>query len=162
MRTREIVAHFFVPADQQAPEAIHPTMRPLHDPPVGFESSLLLERLGLFPPRPDMGGEVTFGQQVPHLVIVIACVQTHPLWVIWGRLRPHDRDTLDGLPNRLEIMAIRPLHGEADRHATAVGEHAALGANLARSVGCLPTCFPLQGVLWSCPYPSRAIPSQSP
>ena len=84
MQKPQVVAHFLVPADQHAPEAIHPTMRPLHDPPSCLEAGLLFERLGLFPPRADVGGEAKFGQQIPHLIIVIAFVQTHPLWGVWG------------------------------------------------------------------------------
>ena len=57
MQKPQVVAYFLVPADQHAPEAIHPTMRALHDPPPGFEPGFLLQRFGLFPPRTDVGGE---------------------------------------------------------------------------------------------------------
>ena len=69
MQKRQVVLYFLVPADQHASEAIHPTMRAFHDPPSGLETSILLERLGLFPPRPEVGGEPTLGQQVADLVI---------------------------------------------------------------------------------------------
>jgi hypothetical protein len=158
MQKREIIAHFFVPADQHAPEAIHPAMRPLHAPPAGFESRLPFERLGLFPPRPDVGGEAKLGQQAAYLIIVIVFVQTHPPWGVWGRLRPCDRKTLDGVPSHLESMAIRPLYGEADRHATAFSEHAALGADLPRLVGFLPTFFPPKGRFGHSPIHREPFP----
>ena len=162
MQKPQVVAHVLVPADQHAPEAIHPTMRPLHDPPSCLVAGLLLERLGLFPRRADVGREAKFGPQVPHLIVVIALVQTPPLGIVWRGLWPRDRDTRDRLPSQLKIMAIRPLHGEADRHAPAVGEHAALGADRAPVGRVLAHLFPPQGALGSWPHPSRALPSQSP
>ena len=42
-------------------------------------------------------------------------------------------------------MAIGALHGESDRHATAFGEHAALGADLAAVGGILAHLFPPKG-----------------
>jgi hypothetical protein len=71
MQKPQIVAYFFVPADQHAPEAIHPAMRAFHRPAPGFEPSLLSECLGLFPPRPDVGGEAKLVQECSNLVIVI-------------------------------------------------------------------------------------------
>ena len=117
MKKSQIVAHFLVPADQHAPEAIHPTMRPLHDPPPRPEPSVLLQRFGLFPPRSDVGGEPEFGEQGAHFIIVIAFVQAHPLRPSWGWLWPRDRDTGDGLSGHLEVMAIRALDGDADELA---------------------------------------------
>jgi hypothetical protein len=76
MQKPQIVAYLLVPADQDAPDTIHPTMRTLHDPPPCFEPRLLFEDLGLFASRPDVGGESTLGQQVAHLIIVIALIPT--------------------------------------------------------------------------------------
>jgi hypothetical protein len=50
-------------------------MRAFHQPPPCLATGFLLERLGLFPPRSDVGGQAKLGQQLPHLVIVIAFVQ---------------------------------------------------------------------------------------
>src|ERR687895_772367 len=162
MQKPQIVACFLVPADQDASETIHPTLCALHHPPPGFDPGLLFEGLGLFPARPNVGGEAKLGQQIAHFVVVIALIQAHPLRGCRARLRPRDRDTLDGLSGHLEVITIGALDRQADRHATAVGEHAALGAELA-AVGWVPAhLFPPQGGLWSWPHPSRAIPSQSP
>jgi hypothetical protein len=80
MQKPQVVAHFLVPANQHAPEAIHPTMRAFHDPPPGLETGFLLERRGLFPASADVGGEAKLGQQLPHLVIVIAFVLGRLNW----------------------------------------------------------------------------------
>src|SRR5262245_9839261 len=162
MQERQIVTHFLVPADEHAPEAIHPTMRALYYPPSCPETGLLLDRLGLFPPCPDVGREAEFGQQLAHFIIVIALVQTHPLGCVWGRLRPLHWDTLDRLPSQLEVIPIRARHGQADGHATAGGEAAALGADLPAICLVLAHLFPPQGGLWSSPRPWPATPSQCP
>ena len=54
-------------------------------------------------------------------------------------------------------MPIRAVH-QPDRYATAVGEEAAFGADLAAVLGILAHLFP--GGLWSSPHPSPATPSQ--
>src|SRR6266498_2675763 len=96
MQERQIVAYFLIPTDQHPTETVHPTMCTLHDPTTRFVSRLLLDRLRLLAPRPDMGGEPELGQQVPHLVEVIALVQTHPLGLLSGWLGALDGDTHDG------------------------------------------------------------------
>src|SRR5262245_1094909 len=156
------VAHVLVPAAQHAPDAIHPSRRPLHDPPSCLDAGLLCERLGLFPPRADVGGEATCGQQLPHRRLVLACVPTPPLGGVGGRLRPRAGATRDGRPSPLAIMALRPLPGAADRHATAVGEHAARGADLAPVGRVLAHLCPPHGALGSWPPPARAMPRHSP
>ena len=76
MQKPQAVADFLVPTDQHTPEAIHPTMRAFHDPSSGFETRFFLQRLGFFPPRPDMGREAKLLQEVSDFVIVIALIQT--------------------------------------------------------------------------------------
>src|SRR5688572_5789782 len=162
MQKPQVVAHFLIPADQHAPEAIHPTMRAFHHPPPCFETGFLLECLGLFPAGSDVGGESELGQQLTHFVVVVAFVHGHALWLFRRRLRPRDGDTRDGLSGHLEVITIGALDCQADRHAPAFGQHAALGANLAAIGRVLADLFPPQGALWSWPHPSRARPSQSP
>ena len=70
MQKPQIIAHFFIPADQHAPEAIHPTMRAFHHPSPCLETGFLLERLGLFPSGSDVDGEPrvsAFGLPCSHL-----------------------------------------------------------------------------------------------
>ena len=74
MQKAQIVAHFLVPADQYAPETIHPTLRAFHHPPPGFATGLLLECLGFFPARPDVRSEAKRVQELPDFVIVVAFI----------------------------------------------------------------------------------------
>src|SRR5688572_4142867 len=160
MQKPQVVACFLVPADHHTPEAIHPTRRALYDPSPRFETHLLFERLGFFPTCTEVGSEAKLFQEVPHLIIVIAFIQAHPLRRVGGRVWPLHGNALDGCAGHLEIIAIRAVHRETARHATAVGEDAAFGAALAAVRGVLAPLFPPQGALWSSRRPSRATPNQ--
>src|SRR4029453_4615159 len=162
MQKRQIVAHVLVPADQQSSETVHPTMGPLHHPPASFVAGCMRDRLSFLTPCPDVSGEPKRGQQLAHFIDVIAFVQTHPLWLLGSGRRPLDRDTDDGLLDHLEVIAVRALNGEADRHAAAVGEDTPFGADLPAVGRILAHLFPPRGGLWSSPRPWPATPSQSP
>src|SRR5262245_40618056 len=162
MQKAQIVAHFLVPPDQDAPEAIHPTVCAFYHPPPGFAPRLCLQRLGFFPPCPDVGGEAKLLQEVSHLVIIVAFIQAQPLRRVGGWIGPLHSHTLDGLPSHLEILAVRTVHREPERHAATVGEEAALGAVLAAVRGVLAHLFPPREGLWSWLRPSPAMPSQCP
>src|SRR5262245_29969359 len=117
-------------------------MRAFHHPATGFKTGFLLQRLGLFPPRTDMGREAKLRQQFPHFVIVIPFVQTHPLRGLGRWVGPLYGDAFNGLPSQLEIIPIRAIHGQTDGHAMAVGEDAAFGADFAAIRGVLAHLFP--------------------
>src|SRR5262249_35070275 len=104
MQKPYVIAYLLVPADQHAPEAVHPTMGALDDPPPGFETDLVLECAGLLTPCLDMGCEPKLVEQGPYFIIIIAFVQTHPLWSLGGGIGPLHRDALDGLTGQLEII----------------------------------------------------------
>ena len=127
---REIIAPVLVPADPHALEASHPTMRALHDPPAGLEAGLLRERLGLCPPRPDVGRAAELSQQLADLVVVIALVQAHPVRRRQGGRRALEREARARRLDHLDVIPLRPLDGEATGDAAAVGEDAPFGANL--------------------------------
>src|SRR5215510_807722 len=160
MQKAQIVAYLLVPTDQHAPKTVHPTMRALHHPSAGFETSFFLQCLGFFPPGPNMSRETKLLQEVSHLVIVIALIQTQPLRRVWSRVGSLYSDLLDSLACHLEIIAISAVHSQTDGHATAVGEEAAFGAALAAVGRILTHLFPPREELWSSRRPLRAMPSQ--
>ena len=51
-------------------------MRALDDPAAGAETSVTLERLLLFTAAADVAGEAEFGDQLVHLWVLVALVQT--------------------------------------------------------------------------------------
>jgi hypothetical protein len=159
MQKSQVVAGFFVPADQYPSEAIHPTLRALHAPPSGFATGFLLACLGLFPPCPDVGGDATLCQKVPYLILGIAFGQTPALGRLYGGSGPLDGDTLHGLARPLAIMTVRAVDGQADGHVRTVGAEAALGAARAAVRGVLAHLFPPRGA-WVI-APSMASHSQA-
>ena len=147
MQKPYVVTGFLIPADQDTPEAVHPTLRPFYDPPPGFDTRLLLERLGFFAACTDMGGAADLLPEVPDLLIVIAFLQAQPLWRVGSWLWPFHGNARDSRSGHFAIMAIRAVHRETDGPATAVGEAAAFGAALAAVRGGVAHLVPPQGGL---------------
>ena len=140
-----IVARLLVPTDQHTPKTVQPTMRALHHPSAGFETNFLLQCLGFFPPCTNVGREAKLLQEVSHLIIVIAFLQTQPLRRVWGRGGP--------LYGDLSIVsrAILKSWRWAPSPARPMGpprpsvRPLRLVPLLPRSVGFLPTFFPPEG-----------------
>src|SRR5690242_4873152 len=97
-------------------------MGSLHDPTTGFIPGFFLDRLRLFTPRSDVGGEAEGLEQGADFLIIVAFVLAHPLWLIRGRLRPLDRNALYRLFCHLEVHAVGAIHREADRNARSFGQ----------------------------------------
>src|SRR6266699_2179342 len=87
MQKRQVVLWLLVPADQQTAKAVHPRMCPFHHPPTRLETRFPLDRLRLFPARAHMSRKAELLQNRIHLIIIIALVQAHSLWVVLGRRR---------------------------------------------------------------------------
>src|SRR5438067_1928675 len=56
MELPQVVRRLLLPADEDAPEAVHPAVTALHDPAACLVPGLPLDRLGLFPAGADMTG----------------------------------------------------------------------------------------------------------
>ena len=57
MKKGDVVGWGFVPTDQDAPEAVQPTVSAFHHPAAGLEASFF-DGLGLLPPTADVGEHV--------------------------------------------------------------------------------------------------------
>jgi hypothetical protein len=161
MQNPQVVPHFFVPAEQHPPAPIPPAMRALHHPPSCFATGLVLPGLGLLPPPAARRRASARVQHGSPLVVVIAFVPTHPLGGVWRGGRPCHGPARDRLAWQLAIMPLGAVHGQTERHATAVGEDAAFGAALAAVRGVLASLCPPQGGLGASRRPSPAPPSPS-
>src|SRR5215469_777288 len=104
MKKGQVVLGLFVPADEQATKAVHPRVHSFHHPTARFEPSLLFDGAGFFSAWADMGGKAEFAQEVAYLVVVIALVQAHPLWLLLCRLGTLDHDAPDRRAHQFHVM----------------------------------------------------------
>src|SRR5258707_941391 len=162
MEHRAIVLRLPAPPDQNAAEAIHPTVRPLHGPTPSFLMRLALHFLRVLPLGRDMSREAKFLYRLPHLIIRIPFVQTQVLLVLGVGLRSFDRNTRQRLLGQLHIGTVGPVHGQAHRDAVAFHQQAALDAFLGAVGGVFARLFPPRGALWSCTRPSTTRTSRCP
>ena len=93
-------------------------------PPPGFATGLLLQRLGFLAVGPAMCRATPMRRATPaprhrHSL----CPDTSP-----GGVRLLHGHALDSLAGQRAIMPMSAVHGQTDRHATAVGVDAAVGA----------------------------------
>ena len=77
MKKGDVIAWILVPADQNAPEAVQPTVSAFHHPAPGFETGFLLDgpgldSLSLFAPAADVGGDAKLVQGMTHPIEVVA------------------------------------------------------------------------------------------
>ena len=151
MEHGEVGVGAFLPADEDAAEAVEPGVGALDHPAAGAEAGLAFERLCLLAARADVGGEAELGGELVHLGKVVALVEAEPLRLFGGRLGPLDRDRLDRRPAELEVVQVRAGRLDAERDALTLTEEAPFRPFLALSVGFGPVCSPPSGALPSAP-----------
>src|SRR5438876_8496401 len=122
-------------------------MRALDDPAAGAETSVTLERLLLFTAGADVAGEAEFGDQLVHLWVLVALVQTQAVPALLADVRPLDHDALERRAQQLEVVHVRARDLEPDRDAAAFADKRALRPLLALSVGLGPVAAPPSGAL---------------
>jgi hypothetical protein len=147
----EVGVGSFLPAHEDAAEAVEPGLGALDDPAAGAEAGLALERLRFLAARADVGSEAELPGELVHLGEVVALVQQETLGLRARRLRPLDRDRLERRAGELEVVYVRTRWCDAERDACALREEAALRPFLALSVGLGPVCSPPSGALPSAP-----------
>ena len=74
MEHGEVGVGAFLPADEDATEAVEPGVRSLDDPAAGAEACFPLDRLCFFAAAADVGGERELLGQVAYLVEVVAAI----------------------------------------------------------------------------------------
>jgi hypothetical protein len=148
---REVGVGAFLPAGEDAAEAIQPGVGALDDPAAGAEAGLAFDRVCLFASAADVGGECELRAEVAHLVVVVAAVEAESLRRLGCRRRPLDRDRLDRGAAELEVVQVRACRSDPDRDTLALGEEAPLRPFLPLSVGLGPVNSPPKGALPSAP-----------
>ncbi len=147
----EVGVGAFLPAGEDAAEAIQPGVGALDDPAAGSEASLVFECPCFLATTTDVGGEGKLGGELAYLVVVVAAVEAEAVWCLWGRLGPLDRNRLDRLARELEVVQVRARQADPDRDALALAEKRSFRPFLALSVGFGPVSSPPNGALPSAP-----------
>jgi hypothetical protein len=144
---REVGVGAFLPADEDAAEAVEPGVGAFDDPAAGAKAGLAFDRLGFFAAAADVRGEAELGGELVDLRVVVALVEAETLRLLRRRLRPLDRDRLERLPGELEVVQVRARWRDPERDALALGEERPLRPFLALSVGFGPVSAPPSGAL---------------
>lgn len=151
MEHGEVGVGAFLPADEDAAEAVEPGVGAFDDPAAGAEAGLALERVRFFAAATDVGGEAKLLRELAHLVVVVAAVETETLRRLGCRLGSLDRDRLERGAGELEVVQVRARRRDRERDALALGEERSFRPFLALSVGLGPVSSPPSGAFPSAP-----------
>src|SRR6266545_1591297 len=150
-----------LPAHQDAPKAVHPTVAAFNNPAAGALTSLTRDLLGFFATCANVGRKAKLRQDRPHLVVVIAFVQTHALRLLCAGFGTRNHDAFDRGTQQFHVVPVGAVNRQPNRDAVALGQQAALDAALG-AVGRIGAgLFPPRAALWSLPRPYSASSSQS-
>jgi hypothetical protein len=108
-----------------------------------------------------MGREAKLMQDVAHLVIVVAFVQTQPLWLIVRRVGSLNDKALESGAHQFHVMPISAVQHQTNREAVAFGQQTAFAVALAAIGRVRPCFFPYRGP-WSSRHPYSASASRCP
>jgi hypothetical protein len=101
---REVGVGAFLPAGEDAAEAIEPGVCALDDPAACAEAGLALDRLCFLAAATDVGGERKLLGELANLLVVVGGVETEPLRNLRRRLGPLDRDALERVAGELVVV----------------------------------------------------------
>ena len=160
MKKGDVVVGRLVPAHQDAPESVQPTVSAFHHPAPGFEAGLPFDGLSLFPSAADVGGETELVHDAAHLSEVVALVQADALRLSQAGRWAGYRQAVHRNPHQFHVVAVGPVHRQTHRNALGFGQQAALDAPLAWVGGVGAGFFPRPGAIWSGRRPCS--PNSSP
>jgi hypothetical protein len=101
---REVGVGAFLPAGEDAAEAVEPGVGALDDPAVGAEAGLALDRLGFLAAAADVGGERKLRGELADLRVVVGRVEAKSLRNLRRRGGPLDRDALERVAGELVVV----------------------------------------------------------
>lgn len=161
MKQSQIVHRFFLPADQNPPEAIHPAMSAFHHPSPGFESCAALDGLSLFSASADMRRISKLVYQVPHVIVIITFVQAQTMWRTLRRLWSWNWNAFQSFFHHPHVVAVGSINSQTDGNAGGFTQQASLHAALGSVCRIWPGFFPRPAGLWSWLRPSTAMTSST-
>ena len=104
MEHREVGVGAFLPAGEDAAEAIEPGVGALDDPAACAEAGLALDRLRFLAAAADVGGERKLLGELADLLVVVAGVEAESLRPLRRRVGPLDRDALERVAGELVVV----------------------------------------------------------
>jgi hypothetical protein len=109
-----------------------------------------------------MGRKAKLLQCRPHLVIVVAFIQAHPLRLLFCRRGSLHHYALHGGAHQFHIVTIGSVHHQPNRYPVTLRQQGAFHSRFA-PVGRIGTgFFPRPVALWSSPRPCSTTPNQVP
>src|SRR5215831_9872968 len=156
MQEGQIMLRLFIPAYQDASEAVHPGVRPLHHPTPGLLPRLLFHRLCFLTTRANMRGEPKCLQNIAHLLIVVAFVEAHALRLCCRWLWALDDQAIERRSHQFHVVPVGARHRQSNGDAMAVSQQTALDPAFGAIGGVGAGFFPRQGAPCSWPHPCLA------
>ena len=151
MKEGDVIGRGLVPTDQNAPEAVQPTMSVFHHPASGFEPSPLFDGLCLFPTAADVGRKAKLVQGPAQLSKVVAFIRAQTLGMIWAGCRSGYRQAAQRRPYQLHVVAVGAIHCQPHGNTLGFGQQAAFHALLTPIRGVGAGFPPAQGGLGMAP-----------
>ena len=157
-----VILRFLLPTNQNATVSIHPTVCPFRHPAASLKPRGTPDQLRLLTARANMRCEPEFRCQITHFVKVIPFVHTQVLRLVQRRPGSFHGDAFDRLPRKLEVVDVRPRHGQSHRNTVRLGEQTSLGAGFGSIRRIRAGFSPRPAVPWSSPRPGSAKTSSTP
>ena len=148
----------FLPADEQAAEAVEPGVGALDDPAAGAIARLVLERVGLVAAGADVGGEAELAYELVHLAVVVAAVEADAGCVL-ERVGESDRDRVEGCAQELLVADVGACDRQSEWYPGRVGEQAPLRALFGSVSGIGPAAIAAEEGTSAAPRRRPATPS---
>lgn len=159
MKQSQKILRLLFPPRQDAAEAVHPAVRPLHNPATSLKSRLSFNRLRFFATSADMCSITKFFHQISYLLRIVTFVQTHALRFLPGRLGTNNWNTCYRRFNHFAIMTISSFNRQSNRHTRCFGKQTAFNAFFGPVRRVWACFFPRQAEPLSLLHPSIATPS---
>src|SRR3990172_602260 len=156
MKQREIVLGFLLPADDDPPEAVHPTVGSFDYPTADLVTRLAFDFLPLGAPRRDVGRIAEFPHHLLHWVADIGFVQVQVLWLLAGGFGTANRHAFQRRPHQLTVVSMGAGDGKADGQAVSLGQQTAFDPAFGPVGGIGAAFFPHPRGPWSWRHPGLA------
>src|SRR5258708_28360936 len=131
MKKGEIILHLLLPTYQEPAGAIDPGMRAFHYPAAGTMTRDHDFFLLFLPTAANMGHIVMVLRFLSVDWIIVSCIQTQMLRLLFTRLRTRDDNPIQGGKEQFHIMTVGPFDDDRQGNPSSVGQETALRPQLA-------------------------------